>query len=187
MAFGIGRRELIAGLGSAALAWPHAARAQKPAIPVVGYLSGMSPDDSIKVVAEFRRGLAEAGYVEGRNLAIEYRWLEGRYDQIPTMLADLVKRRVAVIAVANTTTAALAAKAATQTIPIVFGVGTDPVAVGLVSSLNRPGGNLTGVSFQQTTAAALRLDLLHRRRLEKLIQAWSILCYLLLGLSWASL
>ena len=136
--------------------------APQPAIPVVGYLSGMSPDDPIEVSAEFRRGLAETGYVEGRNLAIENRWLEGRYDQIPTMLADLVKRRVAVIAVANTTTAALAAKVATQTIPIVFGVGTDPVAVGLVVSLNRPGGNLTGVSLQQTTAAALRLELLHQ-------------------------
>jgi putative tryptophan/tyrosine transport system substrate-binding protein len=161
MTFGIGRRELIAGLGCAALAW-HAARAQQPAYPVVGYLSGTSPDDSIRIVADFRRGLAETGYVEGRNLAIEYRWLEGRYDQIPTMLADLVKRRVAVIAIANTTTAALAAKAATETIPIVFGVGTDPVAVGLVPSLSRPGGNLTGVSLQQTTAAALRLDLLHQ-------------------------
>src|ERR1700719_3820094 len=162
MAFGIGRRELIAGFGSAALAWPHAARAQQPAIPVVGYLSGMSPDDPIEVSAEFRRGLAETGYVEGRNLAIEYRWLEGRYDQIPTTLADLVKRRVAVIAVANTTQAALAAKAATQTIPIVFAVGSDPVAIGLVVSLNRPGGNLTGVSQQQTTSAAQRLELLHQ-------------------------
>ena len=161
MAFGIGRRELIAGLGSAALALPHAARAQQPAIPVVGYLSGTSPDDSIEILADFRRGLAETGYVEGRNLAIEYRWLEGRYDRIPTMLGDLVERRVAVIAVPNTTTAALAAKAATRTIPIVFAVGSDPVAIGLVVSLNRPEGNLTGVSMQQTTAAAHRLELLH--------------------------
>jgi putative tryptophan/tyrosine transport system substrate-binding protein len=161
MAIHIRRREFLVALGSAAT-WPLAARAQQPQIPVVGYLSGLSPDDSIKVDAEFRRGLAETSYIEGRNLAIEYRWLEGRYDQIPTMLADLIKRRVAVIAVANTTTAALAAKAATQTIPIVFGVGTDPVAVGLVPSLNRPGGNLTGVSLQQTTAAALRLELLHQ-------------------------
>ena len=162
MAFGIGRRELIAGLGSAALAWPLGARAQQAAIPVVGYLSGMSPDELDRVAHGFRRGLAETGYVEGRNLAIEYRWLEGRYDQIPTMLADLVKRRVAVIAVPNTTTAALAAKAATRTIPIVFAVGSDPVAVGLVVSLNRPGGNLTGVSQQQTTSAAQRLELLHQ-------------------------
>jgi ABC transporter substrate binding protein len=128
MAFGIGRRELIAGLGSAALAWPHAAHAQRTTMPVVGYLSGMSPDEPIEILAEFRRGLAETGYVEGRNLAIEYRWLEGRYDLIPTMLADLVERRVAVIVVPNTTTTALAAKAATRTIPIVFAVGSDPVA-----------------------------------------------------------
>jgi putative ABC transport system substrate-binding protein len=162
MAFGIGRRELIVGLGSAALAWPNAARAQKPATPVVGYLSGTSSDDSINIVADFRRGLAETGYVEGRNLAIEYRWLEGRYDRIPTMLGDLVERRVAVIAVANTTTAALAAKAATRTIPIVFAVGSDPVAIGLVASLNRPEGNITGVSQQQTITAAHRLELLHQ-------------------------
>ena len=162
MAFGIGRRELIAGLGSAALAWPLAARAQQAAIPVVGYLSGMSPDASIEALADFRRGLTETGYVEGRNLAIEYRWLEGRYDQFPMMLADLVKRRVAVIAVPNTTTAALAAKTATQTIPIVFSIGSDPVAIGLVVSLNRHGGNLTGVSQQQTTSAAQRLELLHQ-------------------------
>jgi putative tryptophan/tyrosine transport system substrate-binding protein len=162
MAFGIGRREIIAGLGSAALAGPHAAHAQKPAIPVVGYLSGTSPDDSIDIVADFRRGLAETGYVEGRNLAIEYRWLEGRYDRIPMMLGELVERRVAVIAVANTTTAALAAKAATRTIPIVFAVGSDPVAIDLVVSLSRPEGNLTGVSLQQTAAAAQRLELLHQ-------------------------
>jgi putative tryptophan/tyrosine transport system substrate-binding protein len=162
MTFGIGRRELIAGLGSAALAWPNAARAQKPATPVVGYLGGTSPYDSIDIVADFRRGLAETGYVEGRNVAIEYRWLQGRYDGIPTMLGDLVERRVAVIAVANTTTAALAAKAATRTIPIVFGVGSDPVAIGLVASLNRPEGNVTGVSQQQTITAAHRLELLHQ-------------------------
>ena len=167
MAFGIGRRELIAGLGTTALAWPHAARAQQPAIPVVGYLSGTSPDNSIEILADFRRGLAETSYVEGRNLAIEYRWLEGHYDRIPMMLADLVQRRVAVIAVPNTTTAALAAKAATRTIPIVFAVGSDPVAIGLVVSLNRPEGNLTGVSMQQTTAAAQRLELLHQLKPEE--------------------
>jgi putative ABC transport system substrate-binding protein len=162
MAFGIGRRELIAGLGSAALAWPLAARAQQAAIPVVGYLSGTSPDDSIGILADFRRGLAETGYVEGRNVAIEYRWLEGRYDRIPAMLGDLVEHRVTVIAVAHVTTAALAAKSATRTIPIVFAVGSDPVAIGLVASLNRPGGNLTGISLQQTAAAAQRLELLHQ-------------------------
>jgi hypothetical protein len=96
------RREFITLVGGTAVTWPLAVRAQQPAMPVVGYLSGTSPDDSIQIVADFRRGLAETGYVEGRNLAIEYRWLEGRYDQIPTMLADLVKRRVAVIAIANT-------------------------------------------------------------------------------------
>src|SRR6516165_6669696 len=156
------RREFITLFGSAAAAWPLAARAQTPAMPVVGYLSGTSPNDSIDILADFRRGLAETGYVEGRNLAIEYRWLEGRYDRIPTMLGDLVERRVAVIAVANTTTAALAAKAATRTIPIVFTVGSDPVAIGLVERLNRPEGNLTGISMQQTTAAAQRLELLHQ-------------------------
>ena len=156
------RREFTTLLGGAALAWPHAARAQKPPIPVVGYLSGTSPDDSIDILADFRRGLAETGNVEGRNLAIEYRWLEGRYDRIPMMLGDLVERRVAVIAVANTTTAALAAKAATRTIPIVFAVGSDPVAIGLVVSLNHPEGNLTGVSQQQTAAAAQRIELLHQ-------------------------
>jgi ABC-type uncharacterized transport system substrate-binding protein len=162
MAFGIGRRELIASLGSAALAWSNAARAQKRTIPVLGYLSGTSPNDSIDIVADFRRGLAETGYVEGRNLAIEYRWLEGHYDRIPMMLGDLVERRVAVIAVANTTTAALAAKAATRTIPIVFGVGSDPIAIGLVASLNRPEGNVTGASQQQIITAAHRLELLHQ-------------------------
>jgi putative ABC transport system substrate-binding protein len=129
---------------------------------VVGYLSGTSPNDSINILADFRRGLAETGYVEGRNLMIEYRWLEGRYDRIPTMLGDLVERRVAVIAVANTTTAALAAKAATRTIPIVFAVGSDPVAIGLVASLNHPEGNLTGASQQQTITAAHRIELLHQ-------------------------
>ena len=170
MAFGIGRRELIAGLGGAALAWSNAARAQKLAMPVVGYLSGTSPDDSINIVADFRRGLAETGYVEGRNVAIEYHWLEGRYDRIPTMLGGLVEHRVTVIAVAHVTTAALAAKSATQTIPIVFAVGSDPVAIGLVASLNRPGGNLTGISLQQVAAAAQRLELLHQiKPAERLI------------------
>jgi putative tryptophan/tyrosine transport system substrate-binding protein len=155
------RREFFTLVG-VAVTWPLAARAQKPAVPVVGYLSGTSPDDSIDILGDFRRGLAETGYVDGRNLAVEYRWLEGRYDRIAMMIGDLVERRVAVIAVPNTTTAALAAKAATRTIPIVFGVGSDPVAIGLVSSLNRPEGNLTGISQQQTASAAKRLELLHQ-------------------------
>jgi len=155
------RRDLIKGVAGSAAAWPFAARAQKSATPVVGCLSGTSPDDSIDILADFRRGLAETGYVQGRNLAIEYRLLEGQYDRIPTMVGDLVERRVAVIAVPNTTTAALAAKAATRTIPVVFGVGSDPVAIGLVASLNRPEGNVTGVSNQQTITAAHRLELLH--------------------------
>ena len=112
--------------------------------------------------ADFRRGLGETGYVEGQNVAVEYHWLEGHYDRIPTMLDDLVEHRVTVIAVAHVTTAALAAKSATRTIPIVFAVGSDPVAIGLVASLNRPGGNLTGISLQQTAAAAQRLELLHQ-------------------------
>src|SRR5262249_9502715 len=130
-------------------AWPLAARAQTRAMPVIGYLSGASPNDPINILPDFLRGLAETGYVEGRNLAIEYRGLDGRYDQIPIMLGDLVEGRVAVIAVPKTTTAALAAKAASRTIPIVFAVGSDPIAVGLVASLNRPGGNLAWVSLQQ--------------------------------------
>jgi putative ABC transport system substrate-binding protein len=152
------RRDFVLGLGAAV--WPAAARTQQP-MPVIGYLSGRTAEDSIDSLADFRRGLGEAGYVEGRNVAIEYRWLEGRYDRIPTMLADLIERRVAVIAIPNTTTAALAAKAATQTIPIVFNVGSDPVAMGLVASLNRPGGNLTGTSMQQTATAGKRLEVMH--------------------------
>jgi putative ABC transport system substrate-binding protein len=156
----IRRREFIVGLGSAA-AWPVAARAQQPAMSVVGYLSGRSPADSVEVLADFRRGLAEVGFVEGRNVTIEYRWLEGHYDRIHEMVADLVRRRVAVIAVPNTTASALAVKAASQTIPIVFNVGSDPVEMGLVTSLSRPGSNATGVAMLQTAVIAKRVELLH--------------------------
>jgi putative tryptophan/tyrosine transport system substrate-binding protein len=155
------RREFIAALGAVVL--PVAARAQQAAMPVIGYLNGFSPNDALfqKVVSYFRQGLAETGYVEGRNVAIEYRWAEEHNERLPTLVADLVQRRVAVLVVANTTAAAVAAKAATQTIPIVFNMGGDPVATGLVASLHHPGGNVTGTSVLHTAMIAKRLELLH--------------------------
>jgi len=152
------RREFIAGLGSAA-AWPFAARAQQPV--VIGYLSGRTAEDSVDVLADFRHGLAQTGHVEGRNVVIEYRWLEGHYDRTPLMVADLVERRVAVIAIPNTTAAVLAAKAATSTFPIVFNIGADPVAIGLVASFSRPGGNLTGITSLAAAVIAKRLEILY--------------------------
>ena len=142
----IGRRELLAALGGAA-AWPLAVSAQQPVMPVVGCLHGGSPGPWAHLVAAFRNGLSEMGYVEGRNVAIEYRWANDEYSRLPDLVADLVRLRVAVIAVLFTTPGALAAKAATSTIPIVFGVGSDAVALGLVATLNRPEGNLTGVTL----------------------------------------
>jgi len=155
------RREFIAGLGAAAVL-PLAARAQQPAVPVVGYLDNYppAPGGIGRGQAAVLKGLADTGFVDGRNVAIEYRWVEGQNEKLPAILRDLIERRVAVLATPGSTAIALAAKAATQTIPIVFRVGGDPVAMGLVPSLNMPGGNVTGTTTLGVTLGAKRLQLL---------------------------
>ena len=154
------RRELITLLGGA-VAWPLAARAQQPGIPVVGFVHTLSPESVPHFVAAFQQGLKEVGYLEGQNLAVEHRWAQGRYDRLPGLIDDLVRRRVAVIAATGGDPSPQIAKAATQTIPIVFTANSDPVREGLVANLNRPGGNLTGITIFGPAAVTKRMQLMH--------------------------
>jgi putative tryptophan/tyrosine transport system substrate-binding protein len=157
------RREFITLLGTTVAAWPFGAEGQQPAMPVIGFLSSRSPDESKHLVAAFREGLQKSGgYVEGQNVAIEYRWAEGHYDRLPAYAADLVHEKVTVLVTVGGEPSTMAAKAATSTIPIIFTFGGDPVKAGLVASYNRPGGNATGVRVLTTAAESKRLGLLHQ-------------------------
>src|SRR5215469_8262669 len=161
MVIRIRRREFIVAISGAAAAWPLAARAQQAAMPVIGFCHLISPEARREYLAYFHRGLAEIGYIEGRNVEIEYRWAYGQNDRLPILIAELVRQRVAVIVILESTHGALAAKAATQTIPIVFMQGADSVQIGLVRSLNQPGGNVTGIDLHLVETVAKRLELLH--------------------------
>jgi putative tryptophan/tyrosine transport system substrate-binding protein len=160
MAIGIGRRQFVSALGGVTVAWPLAARAQQPHVPLIGFIINGSADTFAREVIGFRKGLNESGYVEGQNVTVEYHWLEGQYDGLPALLVDLVHRQVAVIATIGMP-AVRAAKAATATIPIVFAVPGDPVQLGVVASLARPGGNATGINFFSAEVSTKRLRLLH--------------------------